>query len=399
MIRNKGIAVMCTAAAIAYMFPVTSLAKGVYWSGTPRFAYTEEEWNKLEDDIVEYDELSDLIHIYNITIQNNRISYADFVNSGNLTNEEIRNNYMNSAKDLFAVADDVLAGVDETSESYASLVAASQNSRAQAKQLLQQADSDTSNNETVKLGYEMTEVTLLSSTQEIFNSYHQMSENLKTLQSQKQYQEAVYNGTVVQAQAGAGTQMDVLTAKETLQNVEASIAKMESSVKSLRQSLCVVLGREYNDNISIGALPEVDFEKISAIDLEADKQKALENNYTLRQNNIKLTNTHDSTSRKILQDTIAEQEKKIRLNVATSYQSLTQAKADYEQAKAQLELEKKNMEAAEVKNQAGTISMLDYTKQSYDTTSKQAECNTLYMALYQAYEKYEWAVNGLAATE
>ena len=44
---------------------------------SPEFAYTEEKWASLRDNVMEYGELKDLIHEYNPTVRSNRSAYKD----------------------------------------------------------------------------------------------------------------------------------------------------------------------------------------------------------------------------------------------------------------------------------------------------------------------------------
>ena len=53
-------------------FPMSALA------GSPEFAYTQEKWAALRDNVLEYEELNDLIHEYNATVLNNRAEYDDY---------------------------------------------------------------------------------------------------------------------------------------------------------------------------------------------------------------------------------------------------------------------------------------------------------------------------------
>ena len=55
--------------SLCLQVPVTALA------ASPEFARTTEAWAKLRDNVLEYDELEDLIHEYNPTVQNNIETY------------------------------------------------------------------------------------------------------------------------------------------------------------------------------------------------------------------------------------------------------------------------------------------------------------------------------------
>ena len=71
MSKNYGAKVitMCIGLSLCLQAPVTALA------ASPEFARTTEEWAKLRDNVLEYDELEDLIHEYNPTVQNNIETY------------------------------------------------------------------------------------------------------------------------------------------------------------------------------------------------------------------------------------------------------------------------------------------------------------------------------------
>lgn len=53
--------------------PMTALA------GSPEFSRSAEEWAGLKDNVLEYEEIGDLIHEYNVTVQNNQYDYNQFI--------------------------------------------------------------------------------------------------------------------------------------------------------------------------------------------------------------------------------------------------------------------------------------------------------------------------------
>lgn len=375
-------------------FPAQA-ADASLWAGSPEFARTTDKWSTLRDNVLQYDEIADLIHEYNVTVQNNRISYVDYRDKDN---DDIRNSYMESAQDLYSAAADLLTGVDETNPSYASLVYSAQNTKIQAENMIRKADSDTSDSETLKLQYDQQEATLVSSAQSMMNSYEQLQANLESLKSSRDLQAANY--AAVEAKAGLGmvTQAEVLTAKQNLQTAEAAISSMESNMRNVRQNLCVMTGWNHDANPEIQAIPSTDLSRVAAIDLEADKQKAVDNNYTLKSSRRQLTNASDGTSREKLQKEIAAADQKIRANVASSYEAVVKAKSDYEEAVTALAVEETNMAAAESGYQIGTVSQLEYQQVKSAYVQKQVTKQVNDLALFQALETYNWAVNGLAGT-
>ena len=69
--------------AAAFRAPLTALA------ASPEFSRTAEEWSALRDNVLEYGEIADLIHEYNVTVQNNAYEYNEFVKDYGRTKEDV----------------------------------------------------------------------------------------------------------------------------------------------------------------------------------------------------------------------------------------------------------------------------------------------------------------------
>lgn len=67
--------------------PITVLAS------EPEFARTTEEWERLRDNTLEYGEIGDLIHEYNVTVQNNQYEYTEFIKDYGKTRDEVADSY------------------------------------------------------------------------------------------------------------------------------------------------------------------------------------------------------------------------------------------------------------------------------------------------------------------
>ena len=80
--------VMMTAA------PITAFA------ASPEFSRSAEEWARLQDNKIEYDEIADLIHEYNATVQKNAIDLSKFRKDYGESNDEWANRYRELADDL-----------------------------------------------------------------------------------------------------------------------------------------------------------------------------------------------------------------------------------------------------------------------------------------------------------
>ena len=380
MKKWKQISACCLAAVLAAAAPT-----GTAWAGSPEFARSAEEWAKLRDNVMEYDELAGLIHEYNVTVQNNQRDYNE---KKNKTSDEIAQDYRDAADAVRSS----MSGDDSPQAIMQDSMA-----EAQALSLEQQADDNVEDSEIFKMTYDQTEATLVSNAQTNMISYHQKARDLYLKKKNRELLAATYDSVVLKMNHGMATQMEVLTAQENLQNADAAILTAESDLENTRQKLCVMLGWRYDASPEIREIPAVDLNRIQSMDPAADKAKALENNYTLRINKKKLANSSNNSKKESLQMTIDDNIQRIGSSVDSAYKNVIQSQTAYQQAAVSLEVASKNMEAAERKMQIGTLSRLDYLTQQYAYLQAQVAMEDASMALFQAVESYDWNINGLAS--
>ena len=380
MKKWKQISACCLAAVLAAAVPT-----GTAWAGSPEFARSAEEWAKLRDNVMEYDELAGLIHEYNVTVQNNQRDYNE---KKNKTSDEIAQDYRDAADAVRSS----MSGDDSPQAIMQDSMA-----EAQALSLEQQADDNVEDSEIFKMTYDQTEATLVSNAQTNMISYHQKARDLDLKKKNRELLAATYDSVVLKMNHGMATQMDVLTAQENLQNADAAILTAESDLENTRQKLCVMLGWRYDASPEIREIPAVDLNRIQSMDPAADKARALENNYTLRINKKKLANSSNNSKKESLQMTIDDNIQRIGSSVDSAYKNVIQSQTAYQQAAVSLEVASKNMEAAERKMQIGTLSRLDYLNQQYAYLQAQVAMEDASMALFQAVESYDWNIDGLAS--
>jgi len=355
------------------------------WAGSPEFSRTSEEWAKLRDNVMEYGELKDLIHEYNIKVQKNQLDINDKKKDDRVTSDEYAEYYRDAADS----ARSSISGDDPVSDA--------QNSVA-ARQADEQADKNVEDLTVDQLTYDQEEATIVASAQTSMISYFQQNYELEVLKDNLELLQAVYQSVLVKQSAGMATQTEVLDALQNIQNTQASVDKATATIEQTRQTLCIMLGWKYNDAPEIKDIPQVDMAQIDAMNPDSDTETALNNNFTLKINNRKLGNATADITKDTLKRTISSNEQNIGTDVVKSYQEVLQAKAAYEQAVTELNLESKNMEAAERKNQVGTMSGLDYRKQRNALVTKTNGVKTAELTLFQAVQTYTNAVNGLAST-
>ena len=354
------------------------------WAGSPEFSRTAEEWAKLRDNVMEYDELAGLIREYNVTVQKNQLDISDKKKDDKVTRDQYAQYYRDAAFD----ARSNVSGDDPVSDAQAQVAA------AQAEEA---ADKVTEDITVHQLTYDQQEAGLVASAQSSMISYFQQKLELESAKDSLEYMEAQYQAILVKQSAGMATLSDVLAAKEGVQSTQASIEKLTGSIEETRQKLLVMLGWKYSDTPEIRDIPAVDFEHIAAMNPETDKDAALEKNYTFNINKRKLANAVAELTKETLKRTVSSNEQNIKSEIVKNYQAVQQAKASYEQAKGEFELESKNMETAERKQQIGTLSRLDYMKQKNTFNTKDNAMKKAQLTLFQAVQTYDNAVNGLAS--
>ena len=385
MRRTHNLAALGLAAvmAVAGTFPAVA--------GSPEFAYTEEKWASLRDNILEYDEIPDLVHEYNPTVLNNQSTYEqNRQGDQSRSSGDIAASYRQSAENLY----DQIAALDPDSLTYDSMVVSLEQ---QAKALEAQAASAETGNFGQQQQNKQAEATIVAAAKTNMITYHQNLLNLELYQKNLELLKEQYGATQRRAEVGMATQMDVLSAKSSIETMEMNILNTEKDIRTAKQNLCLATGWDYNANPEIRSLPQVDLNEIAAIDLEADKESAVTNNYTLSVNRAQYSSTTVPKTKETLEETIANNESQIRSSVTSNYQALIQARSDYEQAQAELELQQKKTDTAALELSIGQLSQLEYKADEYALENCRTAVQLKEMALLQSLETYKDSVNGLAA--
>ena len=378
-----GMSLIMTAA-----FPMSALA------GSPEFAYTQEKWAALRDNVLEYEELNDLIHEYNATVLNNRAEYDDYRGK---SSDRFKNDYADTVQDLYDASDKMLENVDEDQPGYASALAGSISTRIQAQRMQETADSENMDGDIKKLEYDRQEADLVRTAQTKMNQYWQKAKNRQSLEASLSLAQARQSAAAVRVQEGLEPQARLMEAQEAVQSAQAAIQAGDQEMDTVRRELCVLTGWSYDASPEIREIPVTRAVDLGVIDLEGDKQRAVEQNYALRAAKGKMNNTNYGTvQNKVLQVNVSEAEQKIKTDVENRYQNLKQAQSDQDQAAAELALEQRNLDAASRKLENGSIKRNEYLEIQDGYAAKAAAEQVSALKLTQAQEDYWWAVNGLA---
>lgn len=360
---------------------------------SPSFARSSEEWERLRDNKLEYDEIQGLIEEYNPTVKENESTYLKFRKDYGDTNTKVRDNYRKMADEIL----DSIADADPSSPSYISILTANANATSQAESLLNNADNALEDATIMKLNNDLARATLVWNAKNNMINYYIGGLNIEKSNLQKEEATLSLAITKLNFSLGSTTKAEVLKAEDNLLKSEQSIANATKEKEKLAKKLQTMTGWSYEAVPEFGILPELNLEKIKTYNPSTDLTKAIENNYTLKINERKLANASSEDTKTKLQTTISSNKTNIALSLNNAYTNINVAKANYEAASSNLKLEKDTLQSIELKAKLGLASETELKVAQIEEKLADINLKSSEYALFSAMEAYEWNINGLAS--
>lgn len=351
---------------------------------SPTFARSDEEWEKLRDNEMKYEEIEDLIHEYNATVLNNQVEYSKQRDDPKA--DDVARSYRDDASDLRSR----ITGDDDLADAMA---------EAQARSLEKKADDNVFDLEVMRYSNIQTEKNLAIMAQSNMISYYKSILNLEVLKQNQKLLTEVLRVTEVQKEIGSSTNVEVLNAKNNLQKTETAIIQTEASIRKLKNSLCVMLGWGYQASPDMEPVPAADPARILSMDPASDYSKAVDSNYELKMNQRKLENAVSEVVKDSYRIKIRDNKDKIGTDLDKKYRDVLQSQVAYKEAQSALEESTKKMEIATQKNLLGSIGQLEYLQQQTDYVTKQNALKIADMDWFWTMEMYHWSVNGMASVQ
>ncbi len=393
--RKKGYLSACMAVTLALSatLPVYGAAgpgqTGIY---IPE-GMTEEKWNKLQDQTLEFDELSDRVRYFNPDLQNIADSAGNEKSNQQYVYDKLKI-YIRDLNDNAKFMEDSGAlSSEKGQEDYNDLkitVMILEKGADTLNKVIKRIDSGINKN------VDRYSKTFSSAVSQIMIGYNSALANREMLQKMLDVSKAGYEAQSISFQQGMATEADVLAANKGVLEAQASLEQLDNTIDGLKRSLCLMTGYSADAEVQIGEVPQLDPSLISSLNLEADTAKAVGNNYDLIEKR-RSASGQTTTGVKNKEAGLSEEEQNITVTMQAYYQGILQAKSAYDAActaydKAVLEKDK-----ADRSYQLGMVSRLGHLQAQMAFLqaegAKQSACNTL----YQAYDTYQWAVNGIIA--
>ncbi len=375
---------------LTFLLPCSALADENITSDVGT-GYSAEDWAKLTDNVLEYDEIPDLVHNFNSTIVNVWETLQDTQEQlqKSITELESQRRKVKELKETAEDEGDVSALIVHTTNEYI-FDAVISGLRPTANSLLMQT---TTRSSIVKAENQITQAV-----QSLMIAYDSAVKQRDTLNKLSEMYEAQYQLTLREQTLGMATETDVLTAKTNLLSAQSSSAALESGLSQILPSLCSLTGWAADATPEIVPIPETDLTRIDEMDLEADTVKAIGNNTTLiSQRTSEKGNSTATVSARL--GVINEGDEKLTIVMKQLYNDVLAKETALESAKAGWESAQLSRDSYERMYQLGMLSEADYLGTQVSYYQEKAAYEAADTALLLALETYHWAVKGLVDIE
>ena len=387
------------AAVTVCMLAVTSVPAFAYSPTGPGASpeagrYSEEELERLQDNVLEYSEIQNRIREYNPTISQVWKTY-----------EDTRQDYANMVTELesqYQVVKNLADSYESAGEMMGNQVlisTAKQLKKGYQSTMESMEDTVSQWNDNKSTGsIRSYERQMTAGAQQAMIGYDTIRQNIATLETMVQLYDRQYQMYTRQKELGLATDKDVLSSYTSFLSAQSQLASLNNQADSVRRSLCQLLGYDPETNPEIRSLPAFDMTRLEGMNLEEDTKKAIGNNYTLisqRTSAAGKTNAKRENRNKILD----EGDQKLTIEMQRLYQDVMDKKAAYDAAATGYQAAEASWGAAQRQYQNGLISEIQYIGLQLAYYQKKATFESANLSLWQAMENYDWGITGLAAVE
>ena len=362
--------------------------------------YDAATLSKLQDNVLEYDELALRVREYNPNISEAWRKYG-----------ESKEDYQNMLTELESTYDDSMDNIDAVLKPL-----------KQAEKLMPQLKGTVKQMSSLKSGYHSLvqgirdtvtnwdtskrntsqirqyEKQVISGAQSAMIGYNTIVDNKATLETMVDLYQKQCDMYQRMAALGLANQTDVVSAQTSLIGAKSQLASLQSQQDSVYRTLCLLLGYDTDSGVEIRNLPDFDMSRLDGMNLKADTKKAIGNNYTLIGQR---TSAKGETNAQIAArlNTIEEGEQKLTIEMQRLYQDVLDKKAAYEAAMTGYEAAEKSNGAAQRQYQNGLLSEMQYVRTQISYNQKKAAKESAELDLWTAMNAYDWGIEGLAAVE
>ena len=393
--RKKWISPILVAVMLSITTAFPALAVGPAQTEDPiPEGVTQEQWSKLNDQTIEFDELGDLVRYFNPTMKNAEVSYSTAVDD----TQYVYDKTIRQIKDLQDNADEIKdsgeintpGGADQYLALNIEIGTLKVSEKMGKKMLDYMKRPDSSARADIDKGIK----TFTYYADQTMIGYNSALVSRSMVEKLVELSNAAYEAQKLSAGLGMATEADTLSAQKDLISAQKSLLKINSTIDNLSSSLCMMTGYSADASPVIGGLPKLTDEMISALNLEEDTQKAVSNNYDV------ISERHSSSGRtttgmKNKDDNVSEAEQNVIITMQAYYQGILQSKTAYEAANTAFQKATLEKDKADRSYNLKMLSKIQYLQAQMAYLKAQGEKESAYNTFYQAYNTYQWAVDGI----
>ncbi len=388
-IKKKYLSEMCSLLlAVSLAIPQTLPAAAAEKPETME----DVQWERLTDNVLEYDELENRVAYFNPTIG----QIVDQINDSFDTVRENILDFQQEAEDFIYLQEQAIKNMD-----FESAMMYQINRRIlrsiSSSMIKQEKRKDTM----IERNTRQWRKGLLSGCQQLMLAYNKMAVNKATLEKQVELysqMEAMYE---TQAQIGMATQTQVLSAQASLNSAKTSLSGLSDQMVSIKSSLLQMTGWDFDSDVTIGTIPAADVSRIAAIDFEADKAIAPKNNYTIINMQNSSPNDADDNGKYENKDYRAKEQgleqamQQLSITIDSLYQTLFEKQAALTAAQTAFDAAQIKWDGAIRKYQLGMMGQSEYLGEELAYCAAEAAYKSADLDMTQALLNYYWGVNGL----
>ena len=206
---------------------------------------------------------------------------------------------------------------------------------------------------------------------------------------------------------GMAVDSDVLSAAASLSSAQSQLASLDAGMEQIYKLLCSFTGYDPASGVTFGAISSADLAAIDAIDVNADKEKAVNNNYNLislrsstggGMTDFQARTTKTTTQTENRLRNVEYSENTVRSDIQALYDQILEKRAAYDAAKTAYESGKMVWDAAQIQKQNGSLSQIQYLQQELAWLTAESGYHCAGLELQQAIQNYRWAVAGVAVS-
>lgn len=379
-------------AALSLVLIFSSVFGGTVLAAEKPADMEEEQWERLQDNVLEYDELENRVIYFNSTIQ----QIVDRINESYDTLSENVIDYQEAANDFEHLYDRAVNNMDYSSAiMYQINRTVAQTISKNYKKNIKKKD------QTIDRSTRQAKKGIISGCQSLMIAYNQMAVNQATLEKQIELYGKMEEMYETQKEIGMATETQRLSAQANKYSAQTSLTSLMDQMASVKRNLLLLAGWDFDSEVTIGTIPKADIQLIDEIDFAADKAVAPSNNYTIinmRNAAPSSTSTNGKYKNKdyhARERGVEQATQQLSITLDSLYQILFEKRADLLAAETAFEAAQMKWETANRKYEMGMSGQAEYLGEELAYCAAEAAYQTADLNMTTAMLNYYWAVNGL----